>query len=387
MEASSSPSGKQEQKDSEGREKKEETNDQDSCCEEEAEESETHPPRNTHVFQTLSTRALGVAHPRWAEKQLAKTRPFIRSLTLQQKLRKHSGCVNTVAWSGDGDFLVSGSDDCDLNIWNHNDGLSLRHTIRTGHTGNIFCGKFVPHHGNRNVVSCAMDGNIRVSDVERGFTSLIANFPRRVHKLQFLPTASDIFLSAGSDGTVRYFDLRVDTAKRVHHSDVSNIVVDLRARSARDTIDINAIAVHPIHGHTLCVAGGDPYVRVYDLRMPFDFSSKTPAASRCVTKFVPPALAHSTGLMDDVHITGVAYNVKGTQIVATYSSDDIYVFDATESDIPLRLQHPEEGVRLTDGKDAHKARLAELKMVQDVLEEEEEEEEDDDSDEENEDEE
>jgi len=37
---------------------------------------------------------------------------------LDGRLRGHLGCVNTVAFSDDGDFCVTGSDDTYLMVWN-----------------------------------------------------------------------------------------------------------------------------------------------------------------------------------------------------------------------------------------------------------------------------
>ena len=36
------------------------------------------------------------------------------------RLTGHQGCVNTVSWSREGDLLLSGSDDCQLNIYQWN---------------------------------------------------------------------------------------------------------------------------------------------------------------------------------------------------------------------------------------------------------------------------
>ena len=36
------------------------------------------------------------------------------------RLTGHQGCVNTVSWSRGGDLLLSGSDDCQLNIYQWN---------------------------------------------------------------------------------------------------------------------------------------------------------------------------------------------------------------------------------------------------------------------------
>jgi WD40 repeat protein len=74
---------------------------------------------------------------------------FDHSTTLRfkkQSLLNHSGCVNTVAWNDSGELVISGSDDCHINIWQPFQ-KKLVADIDTRHTGNIFCAKFM-HKSN-----------------------------------------------------------------------------------------------------------------------------------------------------------------------------------------------------------------------------------------------
>ncbi|KAI8924088.1 hypothetical protein BC831DRAFT_467499, partial [Entophlyctis helioformis] len=40
-------------------------------------------------------------------------------MTLSQVLPAHTGCVNSLAWSEDGNLLLTGSDDLHLAIWRY----------------------------------------------------------------------------------------------------------------------------------------------------------------------------------------------------------------------------------------------------------------------------
>ena len=93
--------------------------------------------------------------------------------------------------------------------------LRLVSNIVSGHTGNIFCGKFVPCANNSLIVSCALDGCVRLTDVQRHVVHCIVRYEQRVHKVAFLPQSPNVFLTAGSDGTVRLFDLRRDSNRHV----------------------------------------------------------------------------------------------------------------------------------------------------------------------------
>ena len=58
---------------------------------------------------------------------------------------KHSGCVNAASWNDSGQLLLTGSDDRLAKIWRANSNFVQEgHSIRTGHSHNIFQCGFVP---------------------------------------------------------------------------------------------------------------------------------------------------------------------------------------------------------------------------------------------------
>jgi WD40 repeat protein len=74
----------------------------------------------------------------------------------------HAGCVNTVKWYNNGSFLITGSDDRLVKIWNANKSpqlISLEHEVPTRHRGNIFCADISPIDPNL-VITGAADGKI-----------------------------------------------------------------------------------------------------------------------------------------------------------------------------------------------------------------------------------
>ena len=55
------------------------------------------------------------------------------------------------------------------NIWNAaTPNYALLQTLKPGHWRNIFDGEFVPQSNDHLVVSCGMDGEVRVTDVTKG---------------------------------------------------------------------------------------------------------------------------------------------------------------------------------------------------------------------------
>jgi nuclear receptor interaction protein len=151
-------------------------------------------------------------------------------------------------WSRDGSLLASGSDDTRVNIYKANAGFSLNTQIETGHTQNIFSLKFMPHSGDRTIVTAAGDTQVRVFDIEyapttytclaepagtpetpppnprrrRGFRSHQQPVPGKIHdrakrvytshtdrvKRIVTEDSPHLFLTCSEDGTVRQFDLR-----------------------------------------------------------------------------------------------------------------------------------------------------------------------------------
>ena len=96
--------------------------------------------RRTQVDGTLAI--TNTQHTR----KLQQSKAFVKSLRLHKRLYKHSGCVNTVSWSEDGSLLVSGSDDCDLNIWKWEQ-VVLRHQS----------------NGSGSCSACCVGGRLRAS--------------------------------------------------------------------------------------------------------------------------------------------------------------------------------------------------------------------------------
>ena len=90
---------------------------------------------------------------------------FVSRLELRTALVKHTGCVNTIQWNSNGSLLISGSDDCRLNIWSAGQSYKLQHSLFTGHRRNIFSAVFVPGTNDHKVVSTGMDGEVYYLDL------------------------------------------------------------------------------------------------------------------------------------------------------------------------------------------------------------------------------
>ncbi|TPX71832.1 hypothetical protein SpCBS45565_g00826 [Spizellomyces sp. 'palustris'] len=143
---------------------------------------------------------------------------LVGRLHLERKLEGHMGCVNTVQWTKNGQQILTGSDDCRLNIWDPfapPGKTPLLSSVISGHEANIFSAKFVPFSEwgpSPQVVSCAADGMVRYTD----FNQTVANGGFSCHsdiayEVVVDPNSPNLFWSASDDGTVNQYDLRQST--------------------------------------------------------------------------------------------------------------------------------------------------------------------------------
>lgn len=241
---------------------------------------------------------------------------LVKRLKLERILDGHDGCVNTVHFSPDGQLLVSGSDDMQICFWDWQLG-SKALQFHSGHHNNVFQARVMPQSANGTVVTCAADGLVRVAHVPQGAgggaveTRRLAVHRGRAHKLALEPDSPHCFLSCGEDGEVRHFDLREPGAANRRL---------LACRTQRGRLELNSVHCRP--GSTqFCVAGGDAFVRVYDLRRMAPASGSTPVAEP-VRRLAPWHLRGRGGL---VTITCAVFSQSG-RVLATYNDENIYEF-------------------------------------------------------------
>lgn len=268
--------------------------------------------------------------PSITNKLVLQSSSLLLRYDLKKKLKKHEGCVNTIQWSQDGEFLVTGSDDCRVCVWDSS--YRLKAAVPTGHFRNIFSAKFVPGN-NHQVVSTGMDGEVRLVHVEAPAQNppvLLGSYDHMMYKVTFLPDSQAVFLSTHEDGCVRLFDIREKPGKE------KLTLVKLRTGSKRP-ISANSLAFCPLGTMRFVLGGADPYIRLFDLRKVMD-GSNLDSDQLCVLKMCPQSVLDSFGKAQDMYrysITGVDYGIN--QVVATYSRENVYVFSidgqATHKDV------------------------------------------------------
>ena len=299
---------------------------------------------------------------------------FVKNLRLVQRLDRHAGCVNTVAWSEDASLLLSGSDDLCVCVWSVGTSFPCLGTVYTGHNHNIFSAEFVPGTRGGRCVTTAGDGDVRVVDLVRGFQSaarsrgdprasgrspfrtrrfgfddddvndgaarsLFAGRPTDPNelgdvmgmKVRFVPGSPDVVLATHQDGRVRRFDLR--QAPRA----TGDVVVDLSVQGG-----CSDLAFDPSSPSLFALGCDDPFVRIFDVR----HLAETPAAGASSRRrarspserehgdLIPVVAKYSPGKSHGFNsrslrfdgVSGLAYGTRG-ELAVTYRGEHLYVID------------------------------------------------------------
>ncbi|KAG9292705.1 hypothetical protein G9A89_008293 [Geosiphon pyriformis] len=192
-----------------------------------------HPARerevNSNFVELLGKRALSPQQAIFAP-SLKGDPYFVKRFTdTYDSLKGHQGCVNSVVWNQSGNLILSGSDDCKINIWSpfEHQNNPLIHSIPSGHHANIFSARFMTNTGNRHIVSCAADGIVKFTDLDAfisqsGTSSWNPCSSFQCHSdltYEVLPDPIDpnIFFDCSDDGTINQYDLRIRTSCDCDH--------------------------------------------------------------------------------------------------------------------------------------------------------------------------
>ncbi|XP_012693023.2 DDB1- and CUL4-associated factor 6 isoform X1 [Clupea harengus] len=279
-------------------------------------------------------RSIGYSDPSVLRINYIGRREFVQRLKLEAILNVHDGCVNTISWNDTGEYILSGSDDTNLVITNPYN-RKVKATIRSGHRANIFSAKFMPHTNDQQIVSCSGDGIIFYTHTEKcpdlnrqcQFTCHYGT----AYEIMTVPNDPYTFLSCGEDGTVRWFDLRMKTSCTKEDCK-DDILINCRRAAT-------SISICPLVPYYLAVGCSDSSVRIYDRRMLGTRATGNymgrGTTGLCV-RFVPAHLSNKS-----CRVTSLCYSGDGQEVLVSYSSDYIYLFDPKD-DQARELKGPSE---------------------------------------------
>ncbi|XP_004464253.2 DDB1- and CUL4-associated factor 6 isoform X3 [Dasypus novemcinctus] len=285
-----------------------------------------------HLLWDVRKRSLGLEDPSRLRSRYLGRREFIQRLKLEATLNVHDGCVNTICWNDTGEYILSGSDDTKLVISNPYSRKVLT-TIRSGHRANIFSAKFLPCTNDKQIISCSGDGVIFYTNVEQDAeTNRQCQFTCHygtTYEIMTVPNDPYTFLSCGEDGTVRWFDTRIKTSCTKEDCK-DDILINCRRAAT-------SVAICPPIPYYLAVGCSDSSVRIYDRRMLGTRATGNYAGrgtTGMVARFIPSHLNNKS-----CRVTSLCYSEDGQEILVSYSSDYIYLFDPKD-DTARELKSP-----------------------------------------------
>ncbi|XP_073420096.1 WD and tetratricopeptide repeats protein 1 isoform X1 [Dendrobates tinctorius] len=305
----------------------------------------------TNIAQDLILRQIGERQARSFQRHHHVTDPLIRRLGLEAELQGHSGCVNCLEWNEKGDLLASGSDDQHMMLWD-----PFRHkkllSMHTGHTANIFSVKFLPHTGDRILITGAADAKVHVHDVNSKETlHVFSEHTNRVKRVATAPMWPNTFWSAAEDGLIRQYDLRESST----HSDV---LVDL-TEYCGESVEAKCVSISPQDNNCLAVGASGPFVRLYDIRMIHSHrknlqqtqsglhtfcSRQRPipegAAQYYVAGHLPVKLPDYNNRLRVLVATYVSFSPDGTELLVNMGGEQVYLFDLTFKQKPCTFLLP-----------------------------------------------
>ncbi|XP_048855162.1 DDB1- and CUL4-associated factor 6 isoform X5 [Brienomyrus brachyistius] len=289
---------------------------------------------SSNLIWDVRKRSIGFHDPNSIRINYLGRREFVQRLKLEATLNVHEGCVNTICWNDTGEYILSGSDDTNLVISNPYN-RKVKTTINSGHRANIFSAKFIPQTNDQQIVSCSGDGVIFYTNTEKSaelnrqcqFTCHYGT----AYEIMTVPNDPYTFLSCGEDGTVRWFDVRMKTSCTKEDCK-DDILINCRRAAT-------SISISPLVPYYLAVGCSDSSVRIYDRRMLGTRATGNymgrGTTGMCV-RFVPAHLSSKS-----CRVTSLCYSSDGEEILVSYSSDYIYLFNPKD-DQARELKGPSE---------------------------------------------
>lgn len=275
--------------------------------------------------------------------------------------------MNSIVWNNSGDKILSASDDQKLVISNpFTKETYLKYT--TVHRSNIFSAKFLPQSDTK-VVSCAGNGSVLYTDLAevpmsvdpvvggvvggsyRASNENLSYFNchngKTAYEVVTIPNDPNCFMSAGEDGTVRFFDLRI-VSRCTREQCRENILV-------YSPVAVTSMSLSPLSNTFLAVGCAD-FVRIYDRRYMKLVELPAPEPSTAT----PPLLSsfgadyHTKALKlfkipteekRSYRVTSLVYSQDEKELLVSFSSEYLYLFDISHDGVSNDGKNLEKGRR------------------------------------------
>lgn len=270
----------------------------------------------------LSERQFGFLSRQQFLYKLKNSSSIAKSLKLDYTLNVHQGCVNTVWWNDQGTTILSGSDDQNLIVTDAFTQQVLS-KVHSGHRENIFSAKFLPETNDRRVVSCSGDGVIFHTNFDRPPAShstdgcFLCHGSATAYEVRVIPQTPNLFLSCSDDCTVRLYDLRTKSNCIKEHCKDDILI--------KSCWPITSMDINSMNSNEIVCACSDGSVRLYDHR------KLSMQDSSLINGLISYFSLSDRKESRASRITSVVFNRHGTEILASYSSESVYLLDPKRS--------------------------------------------------------
>jgi Prp8 binding protein len=218
------------------------------------------------------------------------------------KLTGHQGSVYSLAFSPDGECLVSGSFDMTCLLWNVSSGRCENVNVLRGHKNAVLSVQFTLD--SSHCVSASADSTVATWDVSTGQrVKRLTGHKGIVNAVDTSKISPKLLSSCGDDGTARIWDLRL----KGPDAGVAKLTGPSSSSDSTTTASFPCTAIaYGADGNTVYVGGIDNGITVWDLR------------TRKKTMFIK-------GHEDT--ITGMALNPAGTHLLTNSMDGTMRTWD------------------------------------------------------------
>lgn len=277
---------------------------------------------------------------------------YITKMALSSKYNGHDGCINALSYSPDGQFVLTGSDDATVKVWNSLEKDPKCITTLRGHRTNVFAVSFL--NDSSTIVSGGNDSDIRIYDLEKSKTcTVLQRHKRKVTSIKTDPYSPFVFYSTSADGSLKCFDTRKPYRNSITHSidhlnsmgnagigDIDTFTSGILPQSLGGGIisrnddsrnsefesfeenivkfddTLYTVDVSPRNSNYILLACGDANAYLYDVR-------------KVIGK--PSYINIFSDITRNSDVTGASFDCYGKKVVSTYISGYIYMFDIEKS--------------------------------------------------------
>ncbi len=168
-------------------------------------------------------------------------------------LSGHTGGIKTVAYSPNGKFIISAGVDCTIKIWNTADGKCIR--TLTGHTGTI--NKLLYSPDGTYIASASDDSSLKIWDAASGtcFRTFIGH-GGAVKSLSFSSDGKYI-VTGSEDTTIKIWDLGTGTCKKTlsgHTGSIWSVSYSPNGKTIASGSDDNSVRIWSVTTYGLIEA-------------------------------------------------------------------------------------------------------------------------------------